>query len=132
MNPKMIWANFAVSDLARTTAFYTQLGFKANGASNELTSFKFGENDFVIHFFLKEVLETNTKSNLTDAQQTNEIIFSLSAKSTEQVDEWATAITAAGGQLVTQPEPFGKGYYGFIFTDPDGHRFNVFYMEGFQ
>ena len=28
------------------------------------------------------------------------------------------------------PEEFGKGYYGFVFADPNGHRFNVFYMEG--
>lgn len=26
MNPKMIWSNLAVSDLERTTKFYTELG----------------------------------------------------------------------------------------------------------
>jgi predicted lactoylglutathione lyase len=133
MNPKMIWANFAVSDLARTTKFYTELGFKSNNtqASKELTSFKFGENDFVIHFFLKEILETNIKGKMTDSQLGNEIIFSLSAHSKAQVDEWATAVENAGGKLITQPELFGNDYYGFIFADPDGHRFNVFYMKGF-
>lgn len=30
MKPKMIWANLAVSDLERTTKFYTELGFKSN------------------------------------------------------------------------------------------------------
>ncbi len=133
MNPKMIWANFAVSDLARTTKFYTQLGFKSNNTqpSKELTSFKFGENDFVIHFFLKEILETNIQGKITDSALGNEIIFSLSAHSTEEVDEWAIAVENAGGKVITQPELFGKDYYGFIFADPDGHRFNVFYMKGF-
>ncbi len=51
MNPKMIWSNLAVSDLERTTKFYTELGFKPNGANKELTSFIVGENDFVMHFF---------------------------------------------------------------------------------
>jgi predicted lactoylglutathione lyase len=44
MNPKKIWSNFAVSDLDRTTRFYTELGFKPNGSSKELTSFLFGED----------------------------------------------------------------------------------------
>lgn len=56
MKTKEIWANLTVEDLERTTKFYTELGFKSNGASEELTSFFVGKNDFVIHFFLKEVL----------------------------------------------------------------------------
>ncbi len=49
MKPKKIWANLAVSDLVRTTKFYTELGFRSNGSSKELTSFFVGDNDFVIH-----------------------------------------------------------------------------------
>lgn len=128
MNPKMIWANFAVSDLERTTAFYTQLGFKPNGSSKDLTSFKFGDNDFIIHFFLKDVIEPNVKGKMADPQHGNEIVFTLSAESKEQADKWAKEIEQAGGKLVSQPEAFGEGYYGFVFTDPDGHKFNVFHM----
>ena len=51
MTAKKIWANLAVSDLGRTTKFYTELGFKPNGRSGELTSFRVGEGDFIIHFF---------------------------------------------------------------------------------
>jgi|SRR3954469_24944707 predicted lactoylglutathione lyase len=128
MNPKKIWSNLAVSDLDRTTKFYTQLGFKPNGKSNELTSFLFGENNFVIHFFLKEILKANVKMEIADSHKLNEIIFTLSAESKEQVNKWAIEIEAAGGKLISKPEEFGKAYYGFIFADPDGHRFNVFYM----
>lgn len=129
MNPKRIWSNLAVSDLKRTTEFYTKLGFKANGKpSAELTSFLVGENNFVIHFFLKEILGTNIKAELTDPQKANEIIFTLSAESKDEVNSWAEEVEQAGGKMVTKPETFGKGYYGFIFADPDGHRFNVFYM----
>ena len=45
MNTKKIWANLTVEALARTTKFYSELGFKSNGASEELTSFLVGEND---------------------------------------------------------------------------------------
>jgi uncharacterized protein len=129
MHPKMIWANLAVDDLERTTKFYTDLGFKPNGIPNDqLTSFIVGENKFVIHFFLKEALRSNMKIEISDAQSAAEILFTLSAESKEQVDHWAAEVTKAGGKLLSQPEAFGKGYYGFMFADPDGHRFNVFYM----
>lgn len=128
MKPKKIWANLGVSDLERTTKFYMELGFKSNGASNELTSFFMGDNDFIIHFFLKEVLKTNTSLNLADSAKENEIIFTLSAETKEEVDKWAKEIEPAGGKLISKPEAFGEGYYGFVFADPDGHKFNVFYM----
>ena len=130
MRPKKIWANLAVSDLDRTTKFYTQLGFKSNGSSKELTSFLAGENDFVIHFVLKDILKTAMRGDIVDSQKTNEIIFTVSAESKEQANDWAKEIETTGGTLVSQPEEFGNGYYGFVFADPDGHRFNVFYMEG--
>jgi predicted lactoylglutathione lyase len=129
MTPKKIWANLAVSNLERTTQFYTTLGFKANGTPNkELTSFLFGEDDFIIHFFLKDVLKAFIKSEMTDSQQANEIIFTLSAETKEQVDSWAKEVEAAGGTIVSGPEAFGDGYYGCVFADPDGHKFNVFQM----
>lgn len=124
-----IWANFAVKDLKRTSQFYTALGFKANGDGNELlTSFFFGDNNFVIHFFVEKQLQTALKGNLADLSQGNEIIFTLGAASRAEVDEWETKVKAAGGQLVSNAEEFGEGYYGFVFADPDGHKFNVFNM----
>jgi uncharacterized protein len=128
MKPKKIWANLAVSDLDRTTKFYSELGFKLNGKSKELTSFLVGEDDFVIHFFLKDILKTNIKGEITDSQNGNEVVFTLSAESKDLVDKWAEEVERAGGKLISRPEEFGKGYYGFVFTDPDGHKFNVFYM----
>ena len=124
----MIWANLAVIDLELTTKFYTQLGFKSNGNSNELTSFLVGENDFVIHFFFKDILRTSIKGEITDSQNANEVVFTLSAESKDQVDNWSKEVERAGGKIISKPEEFGKGYYGFVFADPDGHKFNVFYM----
>ena len=128
MNIKKIWANFSVSDLNRTTSFYKQLGFQHNGASDQLTSFFFGEENFIIHFFLKDILEPAMKGPLTDTKAGNEIIFTLSAGTREEVDSWEKEILQAGGTIVSRPEAYGEGYYGFVFADPDGHRFNVFQM----
>ena len=130
MKPKKIWANLAVIDLDRTTKFYTSLGFKSNGSSKELTSFFVSDNDFVIHFFLKDILATSIQGEIINAHSVNEILFTLSADSREKVNEWAMEIESAGGKLISYPKEFGAGYYGFVFADPDGHRFNVFYMKG--
>lgn len=124
----MIWSNLAVSDLDRTTKFYSDLGFKSNGRSKELTSFFVGENDFVMHFFLKDVLKANMNIEMTDPQEANEVLFTLSAESKDEVDKWAKEVEIAGGKIISRPEAFGQGYYGFVFADPDGHKFNVFYM----
>jgi len=131
MKPKKIWANVGVSDLARTAKFYNALGFKPNGkhsTTKELTSFLMSDDNFVMHFFLKDILEPAMKGKIADTQNVNEIIFTLSAESKAEVDQWATAVENAGGTNVSQPEEFGEGYYGFVFADPDGHKFNVFYM----
>lgn len=129
MKTKKIWSNLAVSDVQRTTAFYTELGFQPNGTpTKEITSFLVGEDKFVMHFFMKDALRVGLKGELADLTKGNEIIFTLSADSKEEVDEWAKEVEKAGGNLVSQPEEFGDGYYGFVFADPDGHRFNVFFM----
>ena len=128
MKTKKIWANLGVEDLERTTKFYTKLGFKPNGASKELTSFFVGEDDFVIHFFLRDILQSNVKGELADLKNGNEVIFTLSAESKEEVDNWEKEVKKAGGTIISNAEEFGKGYYGFVFLDPDGHKFNVFYM----
>ncbi|MFC7347436.1 VOC family protein [Chryseobacterium zhengzhouense] len=124
----MIWANFGVKDLERTTQFYTALGFKSNGRSEDLISFFFGENNFIIHFFKKEVLNKNLGLEISDSEKSNEIIFTISAETKEEVDRWSEKIKNSEGKLISNPEEFGDNYYGFIFADPDGHKFNVFMM----
>ncbi len=128
MQTKKIWANFSVQNLERTTTFYKRIGFKQNGASEQLTSFFVGEENFIIHFFLKDVLEPAMKGQIIDTKAGNEIIFTLSADSKEEVNGWEKEVRQAGGTIVSKPEEFGEGYYGFVFADPDGHKFNVFHM----
>ena len=128
MNPKMIWSNLTVTDLDRTTKFYTALGFKSNGQSEDLTSILFGEHNFVINFFLEEKLKANVEIEISEAHLANEVIFTLSAERKNEVDDWETAVLNAGGKIVSIPKAFGEGYYGCVFADPDGHKFNVFHM----
>ena len=131
MRPKKVWANLGVRDVNRTREFYKKLGFKPNQGydkGNEITSFLFGEDKFIIHFFLNESLQKAMEGELADLTKGNEIIFTLWAGSRDETDQWAGEIQKAGGKLFGKPAEFGEGYYGFVFADPDGHKFNVFHM----
>ena len=129
MNAKKIWANFSVKDAKRTNQFYSQMGFVANNVHNypKLASFLFGSDDFVIHFFergsqIDDYLPVRLENN-------SEIMFTLSAETEAEVKEWADKVEGAGGSIVRAPGRDEANYYGFIFADPDGHKFNVLLME---
>lgn len=126
MHPKKIWANLGVSDLQRTTTFYSALGFTSNDGSSQHCSFFFGETNFIIHFFLKEILQSNINSALVDPSKENEVIFSLSAANKAEVEAWVEKVRLAGGTIITKLANFEQGWY-FVFADPDGHKFNVLY-----
>ena len=65
---------------------------------------------------------------MADPDLGSEIIFTLSAESKDEVNAWAEEVRKAGGIIFSEPVEFGEGYYGFTFSDPDGHKWNVFHM----
>lgn len=130
MKTKKVWANLSVEDVKKTHEFYKALGFKPNGEfpnKYELASFLVGEDDFVVHFFSKEGLKPSLGGEIADLKHGNEVMFTLSADSREEVDEWARAVKKAGGTLFSQPQIIRGDWYGCGFADPDGHKWNVFY-----
>ena len=127
MKSKMIWANFVVKDVKRTNEFYTQLGFTPNNTNNfpRLASFLFGDNKFVIHFFE----QGSGINDFLPSGSNSEIIFTLSAETEAEVKECAERVKKAGGTIFKEVQRDEKGYYGFAFADPDGHKFNVLLMD---
>lgn len=131
MEPRLIWANLVSGDLEKTKAFYTALGFKRNGDYEDAESacFVFGESRFIINFFTEERLSKPVNGDLSNVGNTNEVLFSLSADSREEVDRWAEKVMQAGGSVFSEPQEYRQGYT-FGFTDPDGHKFNFLYWPG--
>ena len=131
MKLKMIWANLASENIDKTNEFYSTLGFKANGnnSSGEATSFSFGDNNFVNNFFKKTRLEKDFLGVAADTQKQNEIIFSLSAGSRDELEKWYDKVVRAGGRIIAKPYNYEEGYT-FVFADPDGHKFNFLYWPG--
>lgn len=132
MNIKKIWANLSVDDVEKTYRFYKKLGFKPNGEfpnKYELASFLVGEDDFVVHFFSKKSFKPSLGGAIADLRNGNEVMFTLSADSKEEVDEWAKTVKMAGGTLFSKPQKVQENehWYGCGFSDPDGHKWNVFF-----
>lgn len=134
MKPRKIWANLAVENIERTQQFYQALGFELNGSpANNLVSFFFSDDKFIIHFFEKEQLKESLEGNLSDLNQGNEIMFSLSVNSKEEFDQWIEEIEKAGGTILFDSNKDRKkfydenGYFVCVFSDPDGHKFNLLY-----
>lgn len=126
---QMIWANFSVKDAKLTDQFYKELGFTpfGNGDDPKLASFLFGKDGFVIHFFQQG---SQIDEFITPGQSnSNEIIFSLSADTEQEVNDFADKVKDAGGNLIKPVRRDEAGYFGFAFTDPDGHKFNMVLMD---
>ena len=100
MKTKRVWANLSAKDVEQTRAFYKKLGFEVNGdggGRDELASFLVGETKFVVHFFAEERFERAIDGDIADLTQGNEVIFTLSADSKEEVDEWAQEVKKRAG-----------------------------------
>ena len=69
-----------------------------------------------------------TKKDLADATTQTEVIMALSADSREGVDELADKALAAGGSPANEPIEMGF-MYGRSFNDPDGHLWEVIWMD---
>ena len=127
---KMIFVNLPVSDLARATAFYEAVGATKNEQFCDGTAscMVFSET---IHVMLltHDKFRQFTPKAIADARATTEVLICLSAESRAAVDDRLGKAKAAGG--VTDPGP--QQDYGFMygrsFEDPDGHIWEVMWMD---
>jgi uncharacterized protein len=130
MLPKKIWANLTVKDVQRTADFYKQLGCKTNvSAAGGLVCVYFAEEGFIINFFDPKTSDFNMFGKIADLQSGNEIMFSISAETELEVQEWETEAVKAGGKIFKPAGRDANGFYYCGFADPDGHKFNVLLME---
>jgi len=62
------------------------------------------------------------KGELSDLSKGNEIIFSISAETEEDVNDGAVKVKDA---VVFGPPKSFQGMYGYAFADPDRHKLNI-------
>ncbi|HEY4342294.1 MAG TPA: VOC family protein [Steroidobacteraceae bacterium] len=127
---KMIFVNLPVSDLKKSTAFYTGMGAKINPQFSDDTASCMVFSDS-IHAMLLTHAKWATFSNkpIADAHRASEVHIALSAESRDEVNAITEAAGKAGGTADIDP-PQDHGFmFGRSFEDPDGHIWEVVWMD---
>lgn len=127
-----IFVNLPVKDLEKTKEFFSKIGFEFNAQFTDKNAacLVIGDNIFAM-LLTEDYFKTFTKKDLSNAANTTEVILALSAESREQVDEIVNAALSAGGSPSNDPVDHGF-MYGWSFQDPDGHLWEVMYMDQSQ
>ncbi|WP_204353265.1 VOC family protein [Pedobacter yulinensis] len=81
------------------------------------------------YIFDKSELAKAFGGTSADLSSGNEIMFSLSAESEADVQEWIRMARQAGGTIFREAAYDEYGFFYGGFADPDGHKFNVLLIE---
>ncbi|MFC8276478.1 VOC family protein [Streptomyces sp. NPDC057271] len=128
---QMIFVNLPVKDLEASKAFWSKLGYSFNPQFSDETAACMIISDTIFAMLLTEPKFkefTAPGKEIADATRTSEVLLALSAESREKVDELADGALAAGGSPAKEPLDYGT-MYGRSFTDPDGHHWEVMWMD---
>lgn len=129
---KSLWINLPVENISQSKAFFTALGFEQNlqyGVRNDSASFLIGDNGLVLMLFQKPLFEAFIGKKLSVNPSGDEVLFSFDAESAAEVDEIAKKVIEAGGRLYAKPGYTDEWMYGCGFTDLDGQKWNILYMD---
>jgi uncharacterized protein len=126
---RQIFVNIPVADLERSVAFFTALGFEFNPQfTDESGTCMIVSDQAFVMLLVEPRFKDFTKKALADATTHTEVITALSAASREEVDQLCDTALAAGGSPANDPMDMGFMYLR-SFQDPDGHMWEVAYMD---
>ena len=128
--PKLIFVNLPVADLPRSRAFYEAVGATNNPQFTDDTAacMVFSET---IHTMLltHDKFSQFTPKPVADAKQASEVLICISAEDRAAVDAVVDRAGAAGGRADPGPKQDYGFMYGRSFEDPDGHIWEVMWMD---
>ncbi len=127
---KMIFINLPVTDLTRSTAFYEAVGAVRNPQFSDETAACMVVSE-TIHVMLltHDKWRNFTSKAIPDAKASAQVLLCLSCDSKDDVVAYVDNAVAAGGAGDPTPvQDFGL-MYGRSFEDPDGHIWEVMWMD---
>lgn len=126
---RQIFVNLPVKDLPRSKAFFEALGLSFNPrfTNDQGACLQIAENIYAM-LLVEPFFQGFTKLPLADACQCTEVLLALSCDSRAEVDARVAQALSAGG--TTPNAPVDHGFmYQHGFADPDGHQWEVFWMD---
>jgi predicted lactoylglutathione lyase len=126
---RQIFVNLPISNMERSKAFFTKLGFSFNPqfTNDQGACMVISDNIFAM-LLVQPFFKTFIDTEIADATKSTEVLVCLSCSSRAEVDELVKKAVAAGGKPHRQPQDHGF-MYGHGFHDPDGHVWELVYMD---
>jgi predicted lactoylglutathione lyase len=125
----MLFVNLPVADLAVARRFYTGLGFAANEKFSDASCACIVVSDTIVVMLLaRDRFADFVTGEVADPAAGTSVINCLSAASRAEVDDLVGRALAGGGRPWLDPMSEGP-MYGGSFADPDGHVWEVLFME---
>jgi len=130
MIASQIFVNLPITDLKRSIAFFTALGFTFNPqwTDDTATCMIVGDHIFVM-LMISERFQTFTPKPVVNAREATEVLVCLSLESRAAVDTMVANALANGGSTYKEAEDHGF-MYGHAFQDVDGHIWELVHMSG--
>ncbi|MFC3337525.1 VOC family protein [Paracandidimonas soli] len=128
--PRMIYVNLPAADIAVSTRFYEAIGCRKNEqfSDNQASSMVWSDT-ITFQLLSNDYFSTFTPKAVADARAVTEVLLALPLDSREEVDDIVETAVAAGGKADIR-EPMDMGWmYNRTFEDPDGHVFEVLWMD---
>ena len=129
--PRMIFINLPVADLEKSVRFYEAIGAaKEPKFSNEQAAMMVLSDTISVMLLTHDFYRSFTAKPIADAHRFSQVLLCLSADSREGVDALVEKAGGSGGR--TDPGPkqdMGGMMYGRSFEDPDGHHWEIMWMD---
>jgi len=128
-NPRKLFVNLPVTDLDRSVRFFEALGFEFNPQFCDDTAccMLIGEDAYAMLVTREKFAEFAKDKPVADPQETTQVLCSFAVESRNEVDRLVRIALENGGRAY---EPDDHGFmYETAITDPDGNRWDIFWMD---
>jgi predicted lactoylglutathione lyase len=126
---KMIFVNLPVTDLGASMAFYKSIGFENNPHFSDDTAACMVWSEAINVMLLTHAKWRTFTNRPIPPATSSEVMLALSHDSREAVDATSKAAAANGGTADINPVQDLGFMYGRSLTDPDGHVWEVVWMD---
>ena len=125
----MIFVTLPVRDLPTSRAFYEALGFRVNEhSSDETTAALVVDDTIVVKLVTREAFADLAAGEIGNPATSTTVVNCLTVTARAAVDELVDRALASGGKPWLPARNEETTYTG-SFTDPDGHVWQLMWMD---
>ena len=127
---RQIFINLPVTDLERSKSFYEAVGAPINLQFSDETGACMVMSDSIhIMLLTHDKWRQFSSKPISNAHESAQVMLALSAETKEEVSEMVKTAISAGGKADPTPPQDYPFMFGRSFEDPDGHIWEIFWMD---